>query len=86
MKKSGNCNLPKGAFCKTPVFDGTSSEEESDASSSHSCEIDLANLGEATWQQKRQTQTSIKMKKLEVPAPVLKVVKDCCFQGQTNAS
>ena len=71
---------------KTPLIEGTSSDDESDTSSSHSCELDLAVVGEAPWQQKRWHQTAVMMKKLQVPEPTLKRLKDLSYRGYINAS
>jgi len=44
-------------------------------------------VGEAPWQQKRWQQTDVKMKKLKVPEPALKRVKDqSCGSGTIKAS
>lgn len=63
-----------------------SSSSESDASSSHSCELDLAIVGEAPGQINRSQLTANKMKNLKSPEPCLKLVKDYCFQGMVKAS
>ena len=49
--KQGNNSLPRrSAQVKTPMLQSSSEEDQnSDASSSHSCELDLAVLGEAAW-------------------------------------
>ena len=85
MRQTGG-SLPRTDRVKTPFMEGLTSSESDDASSSHSCELDLAIVGEAPGQMKRSQQTAIKMKKLKVPEPSLKLVKDFCFQGMTKAS
>jgi len=54
-------------------------------SSTHSCELDLKQIGEGPGQIKRWQKTESKMKKLQVPEPTLKLVKDFCFMGIVKA-
>ena len=80
MQRSRHNSLPRrSAQVKTPFLEGFSSDDSSPSSSGHSCELDLAQVGEAPGQQKRWQQTCNKMKKLKMPEPSLKLVKDRCF-------